>query len=111
MMGRVIIVGLLFGTDMAICGKCPGVGPITDGRIDVVVAAIGGLFGGLVYTVYFDAFQMIVGADRGHTSFVELSGDYGIFSVLSFGVLCIIISFKIPLIELEDEDENAMLKK
>ena len=68
-------------------------------------------FGGLLYTVYFDFFQNIVGYDRGHTSLVELSGEYGLYSVLAFGVLCIIISIKISLIELEDEEENMMLNK
>lgn len=111
-MGGLILGGLLFGIAMAILGKCPGTGPVSiaDGRVDVMVAAIGGLFGGLLYTVYFDFFQTIVGEDRGHTSLVELSGEYSLYSILAFGILCIIISIKIPLIELEDEEENEMLE-
>ena len=110
--GGLIVGGVLFGIAMAILGKCPGTGPVSiaDGRVDVMVAAIGGLFGGLLYTLYFDFFQNIVGTDRGHTSLVELSGEYGLYFVLGFGILCIIISIKIPLIELEDEDENKMLE-
>ena len=50
------------------------------------------------------------GADKGHTSLVSLSGEYGVYTVLAFGILCIIISIKIPLIELEDEEENKMLE-
>ena len=110
--GGLIVGGILFGIAMAILGKCPGTGPVSiaDGRVDVMVAAIGGLFGGLVYTVYFDFFQNIVGEDRGHISLVSLSAEYGMYSVLAFGVLCIIISIKIPLIKLEDEEENKMLE-
>ena len=111
-MGGLIAGGILFGIAMAILGKCPGTGPVSiaDGRVDVMIAAIGGLFGGLVYTVYFDFFQKIVGADSGHISLVGLSADYGMYAVLAFGILCVIISIMIPLVELEDEEENEMLK-
>ena len=112
-MGGLILGGILFGIAMAILGKCPGTGPVSiaDGRVDVFVAAIGGLMGGLVFTVYYETFQKIIGTDTGHVSLVTISNENAIFSVLAFGILCIIISFKIPLIELEDEDENLMLEK
>jgi len=55
-LGGLIIGGTIFGVSMAILGKCPGTGPVSiaEGRIDVLVGAIGGIFGGLVFTVYFD---------------------------------------------------------
>ena len=108
-----IIGGILFGTAMAILGKCPGTGPVSiaDGRVDVFVAAIGGLFGGLVYVVFYDSFKTIIGKDIGHISLVNINPEYSLYSVLAFGILCIIISIKIPLIELEDEDENEMISK
>jgi len=53
-----IIGGILFGISMAILGKCPGTGPVSiaEGRIDVLVGAIGGLLGGLVFTLYYEEF-------------------------------------------------------
>jgi len=74
-MSGLIIGGILFGIAMAILGKCPGTGPVSiaDGRVDVFVAAIGGLMGGLVYTVYYDLFQKIISADSGHISLATIS--------------------------------------
>lgn len=45
MLGGLIVGGILFGIAMAIFGKCPGTGPISvaEGRIDVLVGAIGGI--------------------------------------------------------------------
>jgi uncharacterized membrane protein YedE/YeeE len=53
-----VIGGILFGISMAILGKCPGTGPVSiaEGRVDVLIGAIGGLFGGLVFTLYYDDF-------------------------------------------------------
>ncbi len=53
---------------MAIFGKPPGTGPISiaEGRIDVLVGAIGGLLGGLVFTLYYDdIFKPLTGDSLG----------------------------------------------
>ncbi len=58
-----IIGGIIFGISMAILGKCPGTGPISiaDGRVDVLVGAVGGLFGGAIFTIYHDDYLTMMG--------------------------------------------------
>jgi uncharacterized membrane protein YedE/YeeE len=58
LLSGLIIGGAIFGISMAIIGKCPGTGPVSiaEGRIDVLVGAVGGLIGGGVFTIYYDDF-------------------------------------------------------
>jgi len=117
----IVIGGILFGISMAILGKCPGTGPISiaEGRMDVLVGAIGGLFGGYVFTKYYDDFfKPLMGESYGKDTLVTVGGDYGALWVLVFGVALIIISIVIPNIELLDDadldqldsDERAEIK-
>jgi uncharacterized membrane protein YedE/YeeE len=112
MLGGLIIGGILFGIAMAILGKCPGTGPISiaEGRIDVLVGAIGGLFGGVVFTINYDFFKVIMGKSMGSLTLPDLfKGDEDI-SVLIFGVVVIIISIVIPKLEEFDEADLEQLK-
>lgn len=110
-MGGLIIGGVLFGIGMAIMGKCPGTGPISiaEGRIDVLVGAIGGIFAGLLFSVYFDVFQSMMGTSLGKTTLIDLfQGDEDI-TILIFGGVLILISFLIPLRQEFDEDDLKQL--
>ncbi len=114
MLGGLIIGGIIFGVSMAIMGKCPGTGPISisEGRIDVLVGAIGGLVGGYVFTKYYDNFfKPLMGESLGKTTLLDVSGDYGSEAVFVFGALLIIISFAIPKMELFDEADFSKLEK
>jgi uncharacterized membrane protein YiaA len=111
--GGLIIGGILFGASMAILGKCPGTGPvsISEGRIDVLVGAIGGIFGAFFFTKYYDSFfKPLMGVSHGNGSLVNVSGDYGAFMVLVFGVALIVIAIMIPHKELLDEADLSQLK-
>jgi uncharacterized membrane protein YedE/YeeE len=107
-----IIGGILFGVSMAILGKCPGTGPVSiaEGRIDVLVGAIGGLFGGLVFTIYYDDFfKPLMGESLGKLTLPEFfPGDEHIV-VLIFGVVVSLIAIIIPKIELFDEADLSKL--
>ena len=111
MLGGLIIGGILFGASMAILGKCPGTGPISiaEGRIDVLVGAIGGLFGGLVFTMNYDFFKMLMGESMGKTILTDFFPENQPLSVLIFGVGLVIISILIPKIEELDEVDLAQL--
>ena len=122
MLSGLVVGGALFGISMAILGKCPGTGPISiaEGRIDVLVGAMGGLFGGYIFTKYYDdIFKPLMGESLGKESIANISGDYSSLFVLAFGVAIIIIAIKIPNIELLDEadlsklnsDERAEIEK
>jgi hypothetical protein len=109
-----IIGGILFGASMAILGKCPGTGPISiaEGRIDVLVGAIGGLFGGLVFTLYYDDFfKPLMGESLGKLTLLDFFKGHEDLVVLIFGVIVTIIAIAIPKVELLDDAELSQLNK
>ena len=111
--GGLIIGGILFGASMAILGKCPGTGPvsISEGRIDVLIGAIGGIFGAFFFTKYYDSFfKILAGKSHGNESLINVSGDYGAIMVLLFGIALIVFAIMIPHRELLDEADLSQLE-
>ncbi len=107
-----IIGGILFGISMAILGKCPGTGPISiaEGRIDVLIGAIGGLFGGLVFTLYYDdIFKPLMGDSLGKLKLTDFFQGHEDLVVLIFGIAITIIAIAIPKVELFDEADLSQL--
>ena len=105
-----IIGGIIFGIGMAILGKCPGTGPISiaEGRIDVMVAAVGGILGGLVFTLFYDDFfKPLMGESYGKTILPELFEGHEQLSVLIFGIVVVAIAILIPKLELCDHQEDC----
>jgi hypothetical protein len=107
LLGGLIIGGIIFGAAMAIFGKCPGTGPISvaEGRIDIMVGAFGGIIGGLVFTLFYDQFKLLMGNSLGKLTLTGYFEDYQGISVLLFGLALIAISIAIPLLELKDADD------
>lgn len=104
-----IVGGILFGASMAVLGKCPGTGPVSiaEGRIDVLIAAIGGIFGGLVFTLFYDdIFKYLQGESFGKTILPSLFEGNEQTTVLVFGVVLVLIAILIPKLEMEDELED-----
>ena len=106
-LGGLIIGGIIFGVSMAIFGKCPGTGPVSvaEGRIDVMVGALGGILGGLVFTLYYDKLKEIMGPNLGKLNIPGLLEHYQGIVVLLFGLFLIAISILIPLKEEIDHDD------
>ena len=106
-LGGLIIGGIIFGASMAIFGKCPGTGPVSvaEGRIDVMVGAVGGILGGLVFTLYYDKLKLIMGPNLGKLNLTGYFTEHQSLVVLIFGILLIAISIAIPLIEEIDADD------
>jgi uncharacterized membrane protein YedE/YeeE len=107
-----IIGGILFGISMAILGKCPGTGPVSiaEGRIDVLIGAIGGLLGGLVFTLYYDDFfKPLMGDSSGKTILTDFFKGNEDMTAIIFGVVVILIAIAIPKIELFDEADLRKL--
>ncbi len=114
MLQGIVLGGIIFGIGMAIMGKCPGTGPVSiaEGRIDVLVGAIGGLFGGYVFTKYYDGFfKPLMGENLGKTTLVDVTGTHAPEAVFVFGALLIVIAFAIPKLELFDEADLSQLDK
>jgi uncharacterized membrane protein YedE/YeeE len=107
-----IIGGTLFGISMSIMGKCPGTGPVSiaEGRIDVLIGAIGGLFGGLIFTLYYDdLFKPLMGESAGKLVLPELFPGNEHMVVLIFGIVVTLIAILIPKIEMFDEADLCKL--
>jgi len=114
LLGGLVLGGIIFGVSMAILGKCPGTGPVSiaEGRIDVLVGAVGGLFGGLVFTLYYDTvFNAMMGPDLGKTTLTGYAGAYGNLTVLVFGFALVAVSILIPLRQEFDEADWKQLDK
>ncbi len=114
MINGLIIGGIIFGISMAIMGKCPGTGPISiaEGRVDILVGAIGGIFGGLVFTLFYDDFfKPLMGEDLGKLILPKVFEEHEQLTVLIFGVTLVIISIIIPKIEEFDEADLTQLKE
>ncbi len=108
MLGGLIIGGIIFGISMAILGKCPGTGPISiaEGRIDVLVGAVGGILGGALFTIGYPYFKIIMGPDYGKITMTSLFEGYENEFVLVFGILVTIISIVIPNLQYLDKEDN-----
>lgn len=72
-LGGIFWGGLMFGTGMAILGYCPGTLTISmgQGSIDAFIGAVGGLAGGLVFTITKPSIQPILDKDLGNHYFYE----------------------------------------
>jgi len=107
-----IIGGVLFGASMAIMGKCPGTGPVSiaEGRVDVLVGAIGGVLGALFFTIFFeDLFKPLMGESMGKFTLPSLVPGYETISVLIFGSAVIAVAILIPKKELVDEADICQI--
>jgi uncharacterized membrane protein YedE/YeeE len=97
MLGGILLGGLIFGTGMAILGYCPGTLAISvgEGSIDALIGVIGGLLGGLVYTLLLPSMQNLLGPDLGAISLNSLIESKSLFYLLIFiiGIVFIYISF------------------
>lgn len=84
LLGGIIIGGLLFGIGMAILGYCPGTMAISlgEGSLDALFGIIGGLFGGLIYTLLLPSIKSILGPDLGAISLSSIIGSNAIFYIL-----------------------------
>ncbi|NOY96090.1 MAG: YeeE/YedE family protein [Chlorobi bacterium] len=88
-LGGIVLGGLIFGTGMAILGYCPGTLAISfgEGSADAFIGIIGGLSGGLAYTVLLPSIHGVLGPDLGSISLYSLTGT----NSLVFYLLVIII--------------------
>lgn len=107
LLSSLIIGGIIFGIGMSIFGKCPGTGTISlaEGRLDVLVGIIGGLFAGAVYTIYYEDIKPILGENLGEVQLLDFVGEYSVYLIFGFGAVLIWLSFIIPNKELHYDKE------
>ena len=78
--------GLIFGVGMAILGYCPGTLPISlgEGSMDALVGIVGGICGGIVYTLVQPSIQGMLGPDLGKLSLQSAMGGGSLYYILVF---------------------------
>lgn len=89
-LGGIVFGGLIFGGGMAILGYCPGTLAVSfgEGSMDALTGIIGGLLGGLVYTIVLPSIHGLLGPNLGAISLKSLVSA----SDPLFYILLIIIS-------------------
>ncbi len=97
------IGGLIFGSGMAILGYCPGTLPVSlgEGSMDALVGIIGGIAGGIFYTLIQPSIQGMLGPDLGKISLNSAVGEGALYYILVFvfGLAMVAIAFFLNKIE------------
>lgn len=77
LLGGIVLGGLIFGMGMAILGYCPGTVMVSagEGSLDAMVGILGGLAGGLVYTVLLPSISSLLGPNIGSFSLFTALGS------------------------------------
>jgi uncharacterized membrane protein YedE/YeeE len=77
LLGGIVLGGLIFGTGMAILGYCPGTVMVSagEGSLDAMVGILGGLAGGLAYTLVLPSVSILLGPNIGTWSLYTALGD------------------------------------
>ena len=97
-LGGVVLGGLLFGSGMAILGYCPGTLAISlgEGSIDALFGIIGGLVGGLLYTILLPSISGVLGPNYGAINLNTIVGGTSplfFFLVFIIGAIFIAAAF------------------
>ncbi len=103
-LGGIMVGGLIFGAGMAILGYCPGTLAVSlgEGSMDALLGIIGGLIGGVVYTLVLPAISGILGPDLGNISINSLTdGNSALFYIIMviLGLIFTGIAFGLHKIE------------
>ena len=111
MLGGIVLGGLVFGTGMAILGYCPGTLAVSlgEGSLDALTGIIGGLAGGLVYTLSVPAFSKFAGPDLGTISLSSLAGSGFVFYLLTVVVGGIFVAIAFWLNKKEKKNDLKWL--
>ncbi len=80
LLGGIILGGLIFGAGMAILGYCPGTlfVSVGEGAVDAFIGILGGLVGGIVYTILLPYMGAILGPNLGKISLETIIGGQGV---------------------------------
>lgn len=113
LLGGVVLGGLIFGTGMAILGYCPGTVMVSagEGSLDAMVGILGGLAGGLIYTLVLPSISGLLGPNLGSFSlYTAFGSDPFLFYSLMIptGLLFIAIAFLVHRIE-KSSDRSWMI--
>jgi uncharacterized membrane protein YedE/YeeE len=112
MVGGIILGGLIFGAGMAILGYCPGTLAVSlgEGSLDALTGIIGGLVGGLVYTLALPSIQGLLGPDLGPGSLHLTLGHHPfLFYFLSYIAAIVFMGIALWLNKYEKSTDRKWL--
>ena len=111
-LGGIVLGGLIFGSGMAILGYCPGTLPVSagEGSIDAWIGIVGGLFGGIVYTIFLPFFTQISGQNFGKINLeTALSRNALLFNLFVFVIAGLLIALSFWLHKKEKATNNKWM--
>ncbi|OYZ25425.1 MAG: hypothetical protein B7Y23_05365 [Sulfurovum sp. 16-42-52] len=103
-LGGLIIGGILFGIGLVILGKCPSAFfvSVSEGRVDALVGVIGGMFGGLVFTLAYPWINEFTGPNLGKLRVVDFFEGHSLLIVIIFSTVLLVTAYLLPTIEYKD---------
>ncbi len=106
-LGGIVLGGLIFGAGMAILGYCPGTMAVSlgEGSMDALTGILGGLTGGVAYTLLLPSLRPLLGPDLGTLSLESIISNTALFFVLLvlLAALFILIAFWLHRIDKNKE--------
>jgi len=104
LLGGLIIGGILFGIGLVILGKCPSAFfvSVSEGRIDAFVGVLGGMFGGVVFTLAYPWLKDIMGPNLGTMTIVDFFKEHGLLVTICFSSVLLLTAYFLPTIEYSD---------
>ena len=108
--GGLIFGGLIFGAGMAILGYCPGTLAVSlgEGSLDALLGIIGGLAGGLVFTLVLPSIKELLGPNLGKISLHSVLGTFPLMYYIVLVILGMLIIYAAFYIHIR---EKAVSKK
>jgi uncharacterized protein len=105
LLAGIAVGGLIFGAGMAILGYCPGTLPISlgEGSVDALIGIIGGIAGGVVYTLIQPSIKGMLGPDLGKHTLQSALGGGTIYYLLTFVFGLALVSTAFWLNKLENK--------
>ena len=104
LLGGLILGAVLFGIGLVILGKCPSAFfvSVSEGRVDALVGVIGGMFGGLVFTLLYPWISKIMGPNLGKISINDFFEGHGLLVVIIFSTTLLLTAYFLPTLEYKD---------
>ncbi|MBN2817309.1 MAG: YeeE/YedE family protein [Campylobacterales bacterium] len=108
LLGGLILGGILFGIGLVILGKCPSAFfvSVSEGRVDALVGVIGGMFGGLAFSLGYPWIKNILGADLGKIRLTDFFQGYELTVILVMSTILLTVAFLIPTIDYKDPADD-----
>ncbi len=106
--GGIVLGGLIFGSGMAILGYCPGTLAVSlgEGALDALTGIIGGLLGGLVFTLILPSIKGILGPDWGKISLNSITGGGNILFFIFLFIIAIAFIYFALWLDKREEGKN-----